>query len=80
MIKANPDKKYEITGWADNYTGTAAVNDRIRQARANGVEKCLLSYGVNPSQLIVNTNNENLNDMGDKYVALDRAVTVKVAE
>ncbi|MBD5202518.1 MAG: OmpA family protein [Bacteroides sp.] len=80
VIKANPDKKYEITGWADNYTGTAAVNDRIRQARANGVEKCLLSYGVNPSQLIVNTNNENLNDMGDKYVALDRAVTVKVAE
>ncbi len=80
VIKSNPDKKYEVTGWADNYTGTAAINDRIRKARAAGVEKCLLGYGVNPSQLIVNTNNGNLNDMGDKYVALDRCVTIKVAE
>lgn len=80
VMKANPDKKYEVTGWADNYTGTAAVNDRVRTARAKGVEKALLGYGVNPAQLIVNTNNENLNDMGDKYVALDRAVTIKVAE
>lgn len=80
VMKANPDQKYEVTGWADNYTGTDAVNDRIRKARAAGVEKALLRDGVNADQLIVNTNNGNLNDMGEKYVSLDRAVTIKAAK
>ena len=77
VIKSNPDQTYTVCGWADNYTGTDAVNDRLRHARANGVEKVLLRNGVNPSQLNVTTNNANLNDMGEKFVSLDRAVTIK---
>ncbi|MCM1521536.1 MAG: OmpA family protein [Muribaculaceae bacterium] len=77
VMKSNPDQKYTVCGWADNYTGTDAINDRLRHARANGVEKVLLRNGVNPSQLDVTVNNANLNDMGEKFVSLDRAVTIK---
>lgn len=80
IIKSNPNQKYDVTGWADNYTGTAEFNDRLRQARANSVEKILLRNGVDAGQLNVTTNNGNLCDMGDKYVSLDRAVTIKAAE
>lgn len=77
VMKQNPDQKYTVTGWADNYTGSDRVNDRLRHARANGVEKVLLRNGVNPSQLDVTVNSGNLNDMGEKFVSLDRAVTIE---
>ena len=77
VMKGNPDTKYTVCGWADNYTGTDAVNDRLRKARAAGVERVLLKNGVPASQLDVTTNNANLNDMGEKFVSLDRAVTIK---
>lgn len=77
VMKSNPDQKYTVCGWADNYTGTDAINDRLRHARANGVEKVLLRNGVPASQLDVTVNNANLNDMGEKFVSLDRAVTIK---
>lgn len=77
VMKANPDTKYTVCGWADNYTGSDAVNDRLRKARAAGVEKVLLNNGVDASQLDVTTNNANLNDMGEKFVSLDRATTIK---
>ena len=77
VMKANPDQKYTVCGYADNYTGTAAVNDRLRKARANGVERVLLRNGVKASQLDVTTNDANLFGEGKEYVSLDRAVTIK---
>ncbi|MBD5221059.1 MAG: OmpA family protein [Bacteroidales bacterium] len=77
VMKANTNTKYTVTGYADNYTGSAAVNDRLRQARAKGVEKALLRNGVSASQLDVTTNNSNLYGEGKEYVSLDRAVTIK---
>ncbi|MDE6369946.1 MAG: OmpA family protein [Duncaniella sp.] len=77
VMKADTNKKYTVTGYADNYTGTPAVNDRLRQARANGVERVLLRNGVNASQLTVNTNDANLFGQGKEYVSLDRAVVIK---
>lgn len=77
VMKANPDQKYTVCGYADNYTGSAAVNDRLRKARANGVERVLLRNGVNASQLDVTTNDANLFGDGKEYVSLDRAVTIK---
>ncbi len=76
VMKANPDKSYTLTGWADNYTGTDAINVRLRKARAAGVEKQLLRFGVPASQITATTDNGNLCDMGEKFVALDRAVTI----
>ena len=69
-------KKYVITGWADNYTGTDAVNARLRTRRAENVKKILVANGVNADQLIVTTNS------GDRFggkanVYLDRCVTIE---
>ena len=80
VMKANPDKKYVLTGWADNYTGTPTINVRLRHNRVNGVERQLIKYGVPKSQLITQINDGNLCDMGIKYVAFDRATTITEAE
>ncbi len=80
VMTQNPDKKYVVTGWADNYTGTDAVNTRLRKNRAAGVEKLLLKNGVSSDQITVTTNDNNLNELGEKCVALDRAVTIDEAK
>lgn len=77
VMKANPNQKYTVCGWADNYTGTPAINDRLRNARAKGVERVLVRNGVSASQLDVTTNDANLFGEGKEYVSLDRAVTIK---
>lgn len=77
VMTQNSDKKYTVTGWADNYTGTDNINMRLRKNRAEGVAKLLKRNGVPESQITVTTNNGNLNDLGEKCVALDRAVTIE---
>lgn len=76
----NPNTKYVLTGWADNYTGTDAINVRLRHNRVNGVYNKLVKCGVPEGQLTKTINNGNLCDLGEKYVALDRAVTIEEAE
>ena len=80
VMLANPDKHYVLTGWADNYTGTEQINVRLRHNRVNGVEKQLIKNGVPKSQITATINNGNLCDLGEKYVALDRAVTIEEAQ
>lgn len=80
VMKDNSNTKYVLTGWADNYTGTDAINKRLRQNRVNGVYNKLVKCGVPENQLTATTNNGNLCDLGEKFVALDRAVTIEEAE
>ncbi len=80
VMNENTDKKYVLTGWADNYTGTDEVNARLRENRVNGVKKFLLNCGVNPDQLDVKTSERNLTDYGVKSAPLDRAVTIEIAD
>jgi outer membrane protein OmpA-like peptidoglycan-associated protein len=80
VMKSNSDTNYVLTGWADNYTGTDAVNKRVRQNRVNGVYNKLVKCGVAESQLTATTNDGSLSDLGEKYVALDRAVTIEEAK
>lgn len=80
VMKANPDTKYVVTGWADNYTGNDRINVNLRKNRAASVEKQLLKSGVPAAQFETTINNGNLVDMGEKFVALDRATTIQVAE
>ncbi|MDE6575712.1 MAG: hypothetical protein K2L84_10345 [Muribaculaceae bacterium] len=80
VMTQNPDKKYTLTGWADNYTGTDKINMRLRENRVNGVKNLLVKNGVAESQLNATTNNGNLSDLGEKCVALDRAVTIEEAK
>lgn len=75
-MKADTSVKYTVCGWADNYTGSDAVNARLRTNRANNVKKILVANGVNPDQIEVTTN------AGDRYqgkdnVYLDRCVTIE---
>ncbi len=79
-MKSNSKTNYVLTGWADNYTGSEQVNIRLRKARVDGVYKQLVKNGVPASQLTATTNNGSLCDLGEKYVALDRAVTIEEAE
>lgn len=77
VMKAHPQKKYMLTGWADNYTGNNTINVRLRNNRVNGVKKQLIKLGVPEYQLESQINNSNLCDLGAKYVALDRATTIE---
>ncbi len=54
QMKANPDKRYTIVGYADKATGTPEFNLRLSQKRAENVYNVLTKdFGVNPSQLKV---------------------------
>lgn len=76
-MKANPNTKYVITGYADSQTGTDAFNAKLREERAQAVYKLLVRYGVNPDQLTTTTDTKPLNKFN--YV-LDRAATIKEAK
>ncbi len=80
VMKSNPDQKYILTGWADNYTGNDQINTRLRKNRVAGVEKQLIKIGVPAEQLESTISAENLVDLGEKYQALGRAVTIEEAE
>lgn len=80
VMKNNPNTKYVITGWADNYTGNDKINTRLRKNRAASVEKQLIRAGVPAEQFEVTINHNNLVDLGEKYQALGRAVTIEEAE
>ncbi len=75
-MKADTSVKYNVCGWADNYTGSEAVNARLRTKRAESVKRILVANGVNADQLNVTTN------AGDRFggkdnVYLDRCVTIE---
>lgn len=55
VIKAgSKNAVYSVVGYADKGTGTAAVNERLSEQRAEAVRKCLVEeYGVSSSQLRV---------------------------
>ena len=53
MIKATPEKKYSVVGYADKQTGTPEGNTMLAQGRAQNVYDILISkYGVPASQLV----------------------------
>lgn len=79
-VMKESNKKYILTGWADNYTGNDEINTRLRNARVNGVKAFLIKCGVNEDQLDARIDNNNLTDFGIKSAPLDRAVTIKEAK
>lgn len=91
VMLAHPDQKYQIIGWADNYTGTPDYNETLRWNRVNGVKNYLLKCGVPESQLVVNIDSadlmatENYDEFNAtvveiKSAPLDRAVTIRLAD
>lgn len=51
FLKANPDIRVSVTGYADAGTGTRAINDRISRRRANAVADILVRKGIERSRI-----------------------------
>ncbi len=51
ILKANPDKKYKIAGYADKATGSASWNQKLSEKRAQNVYDALIKQGVDKEQL-----------------------------
>lgn len=51
IIKANPNKKYKVAGYADKATGSSSWNQKLSEKRAQNVYDALISEGVSASQL-----------------------------
>ena len=76
QMKASNDS-YLLTGWADNWTGNDNINTKLRNARVDGVIKCLVKNGVNADRLEGTINSGNRFE-GEQYKTLDRCVTIEV--
>ena len=56
MIKATPNKKYSVIGYADKQTGTADRNVWLAENRAKNVYDVLVNeFNVNPNQLVLDS-------------------------
>ena len=53
-LKKNPQAKVVVSGYADNASGTDAINDEVSKQRAINVANNLINkYGVDPNRLMV---------------------------
>ena len=51
VLKANPDKKYKVAGYADKASGSASWNQKLSEKRAQVVYDALVAEGVDKDQL-----------------------------
>ena len=51
-MKANPNTKYQVAGYADKATGTVSINQTLSEKRAQAVYDALVAEGVSESQLV----------------------------
>lgn len=75
MINANPEQKYTVYGYADKETGTASINMKLSQKRADNVKQALVEkFGCNADQIEA----KGFGDTVDKYGAqtLNRCAVV----
>jgi outer membrane protein OmpA-like peptidoglycan-associated protein len=76
VMKANPDKAYTISGYADKATGNAKINKQISEARVENVRKVLVDKaGVNPDQLTVEALGDKVNPFDSPE--MNRVVVIK---
>ncbi len=78
-IKASNGKEFVVTGYADNKTGYAAINDKISKERAEAVYNALVNdFGVDASQLSIEFKGGVDNMFYDDYT-LSRSVILQPA-
>ena len=56
IIKQGGDKKYKVSAYADKGTGSADINQKLSDARAQAVYDALVAEGVSASQLEIVSN------------------------
>ncbi len=60
-MKANPEQKVVIAGYADKKTGSSAYNMKLSQRRAEAVQKVLVDkYGIDASRLSIKANGSDV--------------------
>ena len=74
-MKANPEQKYQIAGFADKATGPSEFNQKLSEKRAQAVYDALVAEGVNEDQLIKVANGGTDNMFGKNY--LNRVVILE---
>lgn len=80
-VMTNSGKNFNLTGWADNYTGNDQINTSLRQRRVDGVYKYLQTRGVPAGIMNPDIDNNNRIPDGNIDIApLDRAVTIEYAK
>ena len=77
-IKENPDKKYKVAGYADKYTGSAKLNKKLSERRAQAVYDALVKEGVDKGQLEMVGEGGTENMFGKSL--LNRVVILEKAE
>ena len=77
-VMLSESKNYQLTGWADNYTGNNQINTRLRKDRVATVKKALVGKGVAENRLDTQIDDRNRPDVdfGPKSAPLSRAVTI----
>ena len=75
ILKANPDKKYKVAGYADKATGSASWNQKLSEKRAQAVYDALIKEGVNKDQLELVGFGGTANMFGKNY--LNRVVILE---
>ena len=75
ILKANPDKKYKIAGYADKATGSASWNQKLSEKRAQAVYDALIKEGVDKDQIELVGFGGTANMFGKNY--LNRVVILE---
>lgn len=75
-MKANPNAKYKVAGFADKATGSAPYNQTLSEKRAQAVYDALIAEGVSASQLEKVAMGGTDNMFGKNY--LNRVVILEV--
>ncbi len=78
IMKANPDVKYVVNGYADKATGSAKTNQKLSEKRAEAVYNALVKAGVSESQ-IEWKGLGGQDNMWDNSRALTRVVVIEKA-
>lgn len=80
QIKANPDTKFKVSGYADKQTGTAEYNEKLSQKRADVVYNALVNqYGVSKDQLVKESNG-GVDTMFGNDSRLSRAAIISIVK
>ena len=79
IMKANPDVKYVVNGYADKATGSVKTNQKLSEKRAEAVYNALIKAGVSESQIEWKGLGGQPN-MWDNSRALTRVVVIEQAK
>ena len=80
LMKANPDMKFVINGYADEVTGTVKRNEWLANNRAENVYKALLKEGVPAAQITSKIGHGGVGNMFLDNNELSRCVIIDIVK